>query len=271
MQRRAAGLITIIVTAFPASLVTAAERGLPVEVRSGRPIVQGVYLNGNGPYRFLLDTGSQTNIVDPELALSIGIVPSFRVEVSTSNGQTTAAGGRATEVRLGPVSAPTQEFLLMPLDAVRAAAPGVRGVLGQEFLGNFDYLLDLRGRQLSFRAPPARGGVRAPTETVNGRMMIVTSLGAMVLDSGADNLILYRGGSLPGARSSLRTSSGASAALVVTPRQLSIQGHTFGEREAIAILRPEAAAEEGLLPVSTFEAIFVCNSEKYVILNPRER
>ena len=270
MERRAASLITIIVATFQSSLATAAERGLPIEVRSGRPIVGGVYLNAKGPCRFLLDTGSQTNMVDPELALSIGIVPSFRVTVLTSNGGITAAGGRAAEVRMGPISTAAEEFLLMPLDAVRAAAPGVCGVLGQEFLANFDYLLDLRGRQLSFRDSPARRGTRVPMETVNGRIMILTSLGRLVLDSGADRLILYGKSSLAAARSEIRTNSGVSEGFAVGLRRLRIHGRTFASRAAMTIPRPEAAVEEGLLPVSTFDAIFVCNSEKYVILNPSE-
>lgn len=28
-----------------------------MQVRDGHPIVDGVYVNGNGPYRFLVDTG----------------------------------------------------------------------------------------------------------------------------------------------------------------------------------------------------------------------
>ena len=39
-----------------------------MRVRDGRPIVDGVYVNGHGPYRFLVDTGTMRNLIDADLA-----------------------------------------------------------------------------------------------------------------------------------------------------------------------------------------------------------
>jgi hypothetical protein len=39
-----------------------------MQVRDGHPIVDGVYVNGHGPYRFLVDTGTNVNLIETDLA-----------------------------------------------------------------------------------------------------------------------------------------------------------------------------------------------------------
>lgn len=50
-----------MLTLMLSSLVNAAN----LRVEEGRPIVDGVYVNGDGPYRFLVDTGTNVNLVTP--------------------------------------------------------------------------------------------------------------------------------------------------------------------------------------------------------------
>jgi hypothetical protein len=44
---------------------------------SGVAVVDGVFLNGHGPYRFLLDTGSGGNLVDTSIAQTLALIPIF--------------------------------------------------------------------------------------------------------------------------------------------------------------------------------------------------
>ena len=37
-------------------------------IHEGLPIIDGVYVNDHGPYRFLVDTGSSVNLIEPALA-----------------------------------------------------------------------------------------------------------------------------------------------------------------------------------------------------------
>src|SRR5579862_8304020 len=53
--------------------------GVKLQVREGRPIVDGVYVNGHGPYRFLLDTGANVNLIETGLARKIGMNATFQV------------------------------------------------------------------------------------------------------------------------------------------------------------------------------------------------
>src|SRR5262245_60099750 len=73
----------------------------------GRPVVD-VFLNGNGPYRFLLDTGGQSNQVEAGLARTLGLAPTFRVELGTPTGTLRVPAGRIGQVSLGGVEAANQ-------------------------------------------------------------------------------------------------------------------------------------------------------------------
>ena len=55
-------------------------------VRDGHPIVGGVFVNGHGPYQFLLDTGTNVDLIEAHLAEAIGLTPTFRTELSSSVG-----------------------------------------------------------------------------------------------------------------------------------------------------------------------------------------
>ena len=66
--------------------------------------------------------------------------------------------------------------------------PDVQSVLGQWFLSGFDYTFDLRGKNLEF-GKQDRNGTRARFTMPNGRTAISTSLGDLVLHSGATRLV----------------------------------------------------------------------------------
>ena len=69
----------------------------------------------------------------------------------------------------------------------------MQGVLGQEFLTKFDYLLDLKARRLEFGSPvqtPLKG-TRVDFTVVDGRPALDTSLGRLILDFAADVLVRF--------------------------------------------------------------------------------
>ena len=47
------------------------------------PVFADVSIGKQGPYRFLVDTGAQTSLIDPKLAAELRLKPEFRVEVVT--------------------------------------------------------------------------------------------------------------------------------------------------------------------------------------------
>src|SRR5579863_9819906 len=123
-------------------IATALRADTGLQMIEGFPVVDGVYINGHGPYRFLVDTGAQTNEVDRKLARSIGLHAEYQSELATPTGATLVGGGRGIEVALSPVRAGDQEFLYTDLRGARQVSANIQGVLGEEFLARFDYLLD---------------------------------------------------------------------------------------------------------------------------------
>jgi hypothetical protein len=243
-----------------------AGAAVKLTILEGRPVVSGVYLNGHGPYQFLLDTGTTLNHLDPRLAASIGLKPTFSTDLLTSIGTTSIRGAGGIDVVLGPVRADGQTFLFGGLDNIRRSFPDVQGVLGQEFLSCFDYLLDLRGRRLEF-GTPERTLVqnRVPFQSVAGRPAVSTSLGSLVLDSGASGVILFGGRAIT-LTHEMFTMTG-SLRVGTIAGTLVIDGRTWWRGKAVVIPRTAEAGAEGLLPASLFNAVYVCNSAGYLVLD----
>jgi predicted aspartyl protease len=239
---------------------------IKMQVRDGHPLVDGVYVDGHGPYRFLLDTGTNVNLIEPRLAESIGLVATFRTELATSTGATNLPGRDGVEIQIGSVKADGQKFLFSRLDAIHNRWPDVHGVLGQWFLSRFDYTLDLLGKRIEFGKEDRRG-TRAPFRMMNGRMALSTSLGELVLDSGADRVVLF--GVQPDVgrafMNELRTVTGSRQVGMIFSKPLIIEGRRIWRGAAVAMPDRAEPGVDGLLPLRLFKAIHVCNSESHVI------
>jgi len=248
-------------------LILAAATGsgneFPIQVQDGRPLVDGVYVAGRGPYRFLLDTGAQSNQLDEGLAREIGLRPEFRVELETVAGVGWAVGASGVALRLGEVSAST-EVLFTNMSTVREWSKGVRGVLGQAFLARFDYLLDLRERRLVFGSQ-SMVGIRAEMDITAGRPAVFSSLGMLVIDSGTDRLVLFGKGKARGPI--LRTANGRTREGGTVETRLFIEAEEINAGRAVRVTRPEGSSGyDGLLPACAFRAIYFCHSRGYVVL-----
>jgi Aspartyl protease len=242
------------------------DAAVKIRIVEGRPMVDNVYLNHSGPYRFLLDTGTTLNHLDPRLTKSIGLKSTFSTDLLTSIGTVALEGAGGIDVTLGPVRADAQTFLFGGLDNIRRSFPDVQGVLGQEFLSRFDYRLNLRGRRLEFGTPKrAAKESRVPFQTVAGRPTVFTSLGSLVLDSGADGVILF-GGHAMTLTHEMFTMTG-SLRVGTMPGTLVIDGRTWWRGKAVVIPRSAEVGTEGLLPLSLFNAVYVCNSAGYLVLD----
>lgn len=237
-----------------------------MQVRDGRPVVDGVYVNGHGPYRFLVDTGSNVNLIETGLARKIGMNPTFQVDLASAAGKTPTQGSDGNNVVLDSVRADEQKFLLSGLEAIHNSSPDIQGVLGQRFLAQFDYTLDLRDKRLEF-GKQNRNGTRSRLKWVNARPTVSTSLGDLALDSGAARLILF--GFQPdngsSSKAELRTVSGSQQVGLVSGKALVIEGRNVWNGEAVTMPSRNEPGVDGLLPLSLFRAIYVCNSEGYVV------
>jgi hypothetical protein len=260
--------LMIVVAAMPCNGRSApdAEGSVRLRLMGGRPVADDVFINAQGPYCFLLDTGAQTNQIEPSLARKLGLAPSFQVEMVTPAGSVRVPGGRVREVSLGLATASNQEFLFTPLDSIHALSSEIQGVLGQEFLTRFDYLFDFVNQRVVFDPPiPARGR-RVNFEMIHGRAAIQTREGKMVLDSGANTAILFRSPSSSEKRQ-IQTVSGSASASLIQDLRLHIAGREYRPAHAVAMSKTDQI-EDGVVPVCLFRAILFSNSGRYAILDP---
>jgi hypothetical protein len=253
-------ICSLIIAASP--LVGAVK----LHIEQGCPIADGVYVNGHGPYRFLLDTGSNTDFLAANVAKSIGLNATSQLDVTAVSSTASFPVSGDNRISLDSETAEGQELVLSSIAYLQNLLPGIQGLLGEPFLSRFDYGLDFRARTLEFRSPRPHG-THVSFESSGGRPFISTSLGNLILDSGAPRVVLFRP-QAPTRRDKMRqmlTIAGTQLIEVVRDKSLSIEGKRIWEGEAVVVSNHSEPGVDGLMPLSVFQRIYVCNSETYIV------
>lgn len=195
---RVAVLVALFSSVLPASAADRTKPVVPLEIDAHGGILVDVRVNGSGPYRFLLDTGTSRSIVSDVLARELDAPVVAKSEVVTNAGSELRLVVRLASVS---IAAARVEHLLAPvLPAARldAIGSGVRGVLGQDFLSAFNYTLDYRHARLTWDGPltcAAPDAVRLIPADGRFVMTVERDSGVplrLVPDSGADAPILFQ-------------------------------------------------------------------------------
>jgi predicted aspartyl protease len=253
--------------------IIAFARSLPLHVIRGYPVVEEVYIDNAGPYRFLIDTGAQSSAIRSDLAEKLKLRPAYRIEVATNAGSQAMVATMANRVSLGSKSSTGVELAVHDLAGIRCLDRGIQGVLGQNFLSHFNYLLDYRNRSLTFdTALP--GGDRIEFEGIDQRPAIKAvregkSL-RLVLDSGASDLILFsEQADGRDAMAEARLIAATSQRYIRMSRapELSVGSEVMRNVVVGFAPRDPVRLEDGLLPTSFFKAIYFNNEQHFVILN----
>ena len=262
--------VTAAVLAPPAAGVR-----VPLELdRWGRGFVR-VYIGSAGPYRFLLDTGSTMSAVSGEVASRLELMDAGRI-ATRSLGRS----GSARLVHVPPVQLGARRFMLrwmIVLEKDRLdSSGGLDGVVGQDLLGQLDYLIEPASKTL-WIDPPAtilRGltGVRVPLHGVSRPLAVIanTSRAEWGIDTGASHPVIFRDGIARSVGSSVDaiTPAGRHRVDRLAPASIDVGGQWFSWDDAVFQRRPDRA-EHGLLPLSMFDAIYVSNRDRYALLTPR--
>jgi len=132
----------------------APKKGLPAaseEVRfrlasPSRPVLLvPVYVKGQGPFEFVLDTGASATVVSAEFARANGIQGGASKEGVGAGGKVQISMGSVESLTLGGAEVRNLAVAIMDLDALRAAT-GAKfdGILGYNFLKQFRVTIDYR-------------------------------------------------------------------------------------------------------------------------------
>lgn len=258
-----------------AALVAAALVAEPIPVKTRGPLLLAeVRLNGQGPFRMVVDTGASSCSITPKVARRLHLTADYKVQDISPTGNRIIEGTRSVEVQIGTTVAKDVEFLLQPMDALGDAALDLDGVIGQTLLARYDYLLDYHSRQLILDSEEPAGGQRLQFSLASKRILLQAmnpdegSL-RLVLDSGASNVFLWRAlhRSEPGSHAVLVGLTGRRGAGLLHLPVLVVGDQILERLDAVVAPSQEVQeVEDGLLPAGLFRSVYVNNSQSFVKL-----
>lgn len=248
-------------------------------------IVQAT-VNGVGPFNFLLDTGTTRTVIDPTLAQQLSAPVLGEVALTGALHQRQDELVMLKELQLGEASVSGLGAVVDKIARQKLLAPGIRGVIGEDFLSRFDILIDFRQHWLSFGdVPPA--GERCRFETTGqyhgapttNRLLIAVKIAEignkqiqLQLDSGARMVELFTSNeNLPSSKpltSFMATSSGANSAVILFNTAIRIGTTTIHGLDVVQSRRVLAFDAAGLLPASIFDRIYISHTGGFIVLNP---
>jgi hypothetical protein len=232
-------------------------------------VIIPAFVNGLGPLRFLVDTGSSGSAITESLQTRLAAPIVAKTETITAAGRAFLPVARVDRISVGHVTSHALVTIL-PAGALAAAAVNLDGVLGQDFLGQYSYTIDYGARTLTWNVAAGDGrGMRLPLVSRDGRLLVELAQGRdrvihLVPDSGTDGLVLFsRAGVMPLALDALplRTQlTGMVGSESVTPaivRRLQVGTITLRDQPAVTVARNEADAPagDGLLPLHHFSSV----------------
>lgn len=285
----ALGLITII-CGFAAKPALASR---PVRFKQLQNlIIIQVTVNEAGPFDFIFDTGSSSTVIDLELARQLGLIPIASSSVVTVTGSKTLPSYRLDILAVGPTSGRNLTVFSTELREIHAISPKIRGVLGQNFLSRFDYMLNYRDQRIEFEEngefANTLQGVRIPVEHDSGMVLIATQPSSpqkqaskLVMDSGVSSVVVFKDTSRNSdleieldVNGGIKTSTiiGSQTLSTGRLRKLQLGSEKFSGLPVRVVdnrTAAEGGPESGLLPTSLFRSIYFNNTQNFVILNPR--
>jgi predicted aspartyl protease len=282
-------LTTVFAQAEAPRSATTAMRPYP----GGRAIV-AVKINGSGPYDFMIDTGATTTVLDSALFTELGLYAEGQVKVTSSAATDTEVSSTVKEIQVEGLAVENLTILEVEKLPFKQDLRGVRGILGENYLHHFDVLIDnqhhkvtldagtslaesLDGERMAitFPEPENRGDMRyRPLVTIRMPEYDADAV-TVLLDSGADNLVL-RGG-----RPHPKTLGHAVNVMSVNGAQtcnIAEQELRWGKStvDGVGTVTCQGVAGRkldynGNLPTAIFRQIFISHAGAYAVVNPGKR
>lgn len=195
-------LVSAVFIGLPAGLIGfQLPEDIPVRAIGHGLLVAPVSLNGQGPFDFVIDTGTNTTLIDPALAARLALPAEGVESLSTLTGPV-----RVQRYRVASVAAGSQEVhnlfaLGQHMTAVQKLDKRINGILGLEFLAHFSFGLDyakLRLRLYAAAAPyQAQRGTRVPAQLLHDRLLLTLTSAEpqrswrLALDSGTSQILIF--------------------------------------------------------------------------------
>ena len=242
---------------------------IPLEL-TRTSFVTPVHIGGQGPFRFLFDTGTSMTVLNAPLARRLGISPVSSKEAVGTTGVVSAAAAVVNALTIGPI---TTTLPVLIVDLPEFASHGrVDGIIGMDVLAGRAFKIDVGRRCVDLDPATMANGARFESEEIAGRVAIQVDGMSFVLDSAASFAVLM---------------SEPARALVKVDQSIDLTSASGRERVRAGfipqlrlgtlVLRDVPAAisgqidprEDALLPVRIFSSVYVDAGRRLVILNGR--
>ena len=115
---------------------------VPLHLVDRHRIVVAVSINHTGPYNFLLDSGTQITMIDSSLVAALHLHTEGAAVVAGVGSGRPASYAQLDLVEAGSHAVANQKVLVYDLQNLHSADLHLRGILGEDFLEQFDLLID---------------------------------------------------------------------------------------------------------------------------------
>jgi hypothetical protein len=285
-----ASILYAVCLAFPT--LTRAQTIIRLTSVSLGYLIVPVYIDGSGPYPFLLDTGSNSTLVRNELLDTLGISSKKLTPAHLTAGVSYLRQTVVESVTVADLSVKGLEIEGIDADQITGLQVSIQGVLGENFLKHFDILIDNHAKTLTLdhgfdlarsltgdHLPLSFSGMRSGHSTLD-RLVLDLKLPHskatthFLIDSGTNYATVFpskpmphRGRSMPGG--TLLTFIGNSRCRIdfVT---LKFGTNTFprlGLASCEGVTRDKVDVD-ATLPTNIFDRLFISHASGYAIANP---
>jgi predicted aspartyl protease len=268
-----------------------ASNAVPVRIIGNYLMVVSVSINDLGPFDFLVDTGTNTTLIDPQLAAELALKPQDKLQLASLSNSVNVPRYRLQTIRVGPAAISNIEALAVPLTQLAALDGKIRGVLGMNFLLHFSFRLDYDQQAMEiysfFEGAHAPTGLRVPVEINESRLLIKVESAAaphgnwkLALDSGISQFLVFSERiafaanadcGQPTCLMQVSTNLGQESASTVMLDDLWISDAHFPATQVVVLrnqLHPASDPQDGLLPASLFHSIYFDRTDATITFSP---
>jgi hypothetical protein len=270
---------------------------VPFQLVNRHQIIVAVSVNHSGPYNFLLDTGTQLTMVDPTLAAKLHLATQGEAVVASVGTHASASFAQLDQIEAGSHAVANQKVLVYDLQNLQATGLDVQGVLGEDFLGQFDMLIDnghsllcldesaaMRGDVKGSHIALVDPGQKASGSTASSLIVVAKLTDGMrpvrlKLDSGSNVPFLYntsdymalglfKGASLHGGGA-----NGAQRTFTALPPQNVRMGAVEVSKVPFITLAgvqkdSRTSDFDGLLTLGLFKRVLIAHADHFAVLEP---
>jgi predicted aspartyl protease len=276
-----------------AALQAANSTTLPARTLQGYLMIVRVNVNDHGPFDFLVDTGTNTTLIDPALAKELALRAKDKLELSSLAKAAAVPRYFLQKFNVGPATISNLEALAVPLTQLTALDHKIRGVLGMNFLLHFSFRLDFDHSLMELYPFPEDAmvpkGLRVPAVLNDSRLLIsVVSTAAphgswkLALDSGICQPLVFEDriekSTVAHNRSvkldrvmQVSTNLAEHTGTTVLLNDISIADAKLPRTEVVILkndLQKPSDPQDGLLPAVAFHSVFFDRTNATVIFSP---